>query len=91
MPRYQSLPATLLGRLAVDKKYKGKNFGKVLLYDALKKSLENSKEVGSIAVIVDAINELAISFYEKHGFIKFQNSKDKLFLLMPTIKTLVEK
>lgn len=90
LPRYPSLPATLLGRLAIDKQYKGKNLGKALLYDALEKALEYSEKIGSIAVTVDAINNSAISFYEKYGFIKFYDCKDKLFLPMKTIQKLME-
>jgi GNAT superfamily N-acetyltransferase len=89
-PRYPSLPATLLGRLAVDGKYQGKNLGHVLLYDALKKSLEYSESIGSMAVTVDAINDAAILFYKKYGFIHFVDCKDKLFLPMLTIRQLVE-
>lgn len=91
LPRYPSLPATLLGRLAVDKAYQSKKLGKILLYDALKKSLEYSRVVGSMAVIVDAINDSANAFYEKFGFIKLSNCKDKLFLPTLTIRILVEK
>lgn len=62
LPKYPILPATLLGRLAVDKKYQGKKLGETLLMDALYRSLKN--EIASMAVVVDAKNEQACSFYE---------------------------
>ena len=70
LPRYPSLPATLLARLAIDKQYQGKKLGKII-FDALEKFLEASKKIGSTAVTVDAINDSAIFFYENHGFCKF--------------------
>lgn len=57
LPRYPLLPATLLGRLAVDEKQKGKEFGELMLIDALRKSLEVSKKVASLAVVAEAIDE----------------------------------
>ena len=63
LPRaYESLPVTLLGRLAIDEKNKGEGLGKLLLIDALRRSYEVSKVIGSMAVIVDPIDENAIQF-----------------------------
>jgi hypothetical protein len=39
LPRYPYIGATLIGRLARDLLYKGQGVGKLLLVDALKKSL----------------------------------------------------
>lgn len=58
--------ATLLGRLAVDTKQRGKMVGTLLLLDALRRCLRS--EVASLAVIVDTKNNAAISFYEWHEF-----------------------
>ena len=88
MPRaYESLPVTLLGRLAINEKNKGQGLGKLLLIDALKRSFEVSKVIGSMAVIVDPIDENAISFYNKFGFISLPDS-EKMFLSMKTIEQL---
>ena len=86
---YKDLPATLLGRLAVDVSVLGKGFGVLLLMDALKKSYEVSKrEIGSMAVIVDPIDEQAIQFYQKFGFILLDSVK--MFLSMKTISDLID-
>ena len=85
LPRYPTLPATLLGRLAVDQKYHGKKLGELLLIDALKRSFRLSKELASVAVIVDAKNEEANRFYQRYGFIQFSELQNKLFLPMITI------
>jgi predicted N-acetyltransferase YhbS len=83
--RQQSVPTTLMGRLAVAKKHKGKGLGAALLWDALKRSEEKSREIGSVAVIVDAKDETAATFYEKYGFRRFADPPLRLYLMMATI------
>jgi len=88
LPRsYQSIPTTLLGRLAIDNKFQGQGIGKLILIDALKRSYEISKTIGSFAVVVDPIDQRAENFYEKYGFIKLPDS-GKMFLPMKTISQL---
>ena len=86
---YKSIPTTLLGRLAIDNRFQQKGVGKLLLIDALRRSYELSKSIGSFAVVVDPIDEDAERFYNKYGFIKLPDS-GKMFLPMNTIKTLFE-
>jgi predicted GNAT family N-acyltransferase len=86
---YKSIPTTLLGRLAIDNRFQGKGVGKLLLIDALRRSYEISKSIGSFAIVVDPIDEDAKQFYAKYGFIKLPDS-GKMFLPMNTIKTLFE-
>jgi predicted N-acetyltransferase YhbS len=84
LPKYPAAPATLLGRLAVDEKYQGKGLGEILLMDALYKSLRN--EIASMAVVVDAKDDKARSFYERYDFIRFPDYSHRLFLPMTVIK-----
>ena len=84
---YNSIPTTLLGRLAIDKKYQGQGIGKILLIDALKRSYELSKEIGSFAVVVDPIDEEAENFYTKYDFIKLPTS-GKMFIAIKTLQEL---
>jgi GNAT superfamily N-acetyltransferase len=86
---YTSIPATLLGRLAIDKNHQGKGLGKILLIDALKRSFEISKVIGSFAVVVDPIDEEAIQFYEKYDFLKLPDSA-KMFIAMRTLNELFD-
>jgi predicted GNAT family N-acyltransferase len=88
LPKYPVVPATLLGRLAVDKKYQGKGLGEILLMDALQKSLQN--EIASMAVVVDAKDDNARSFYEHYQFIRFPDYPNRLFLPMTTIAKMFE-
>ena len=50
LPRYPLVPATLLGRLAVDRRQQGKGYGRFLLADALYRAAQS--EIASFAVIV---------------------------------------
>jgi len=84
---YKSIPTTLLGRLAIDSKHQNKGYGEILLIDALKRSFEYSKEIGSFAVVVDPINEEAEKFYSKYEFIKLPDSK-KMIVAMKTLEYL---
>ncbi|KOF02431.1 GCN5 family acetyltransferase [Roseivirga seohaensis subsp. aquiponti] len=90
LPRsYDSIPTTLLGRLAIDNRFQGQGIGKLILIDALKRSCEISKTIGSFAVVVDPIDQDAEHFYTKYGFIKLPDS-GKMFLPMKTISQLFE-
>lgn len=82
---YLTIPTTLLGRLARDRNCEQSRVGEFLLMDALYRAYQISLKLGSMAVVVDAIDDNAISFYEHYGF-KLLDSK-KLFLPMKTIAT----
>lgn len=84
---YDSIPTTLMGRLAVDKRFQGTGAGKLLLIDALRMSYETSSSIGSFAVVVDPLDPEAEKFYAKFGFIALPDS-GKMFLPMRTIKEL---
>lgn len=86
--RYPSLPATLLGRLALDQRYQARKLGGVLLRNALKKSLEVSEEIASCGVVVDALDDDARGFYEHFGFTRFLDHEYKLFIPMDTVRRL---
>ncbi|MBA3415335.1 MAG: GNAT family N-acetyltransferase [Chloroflexia bacterium] len=89
LPRYPVLPAILLGRLALDSGYQGRQLGGVLLYDALQRALRISAEIGAIGVVVDAIDERALTFYERHAFVQLGESRRRLFQTMASIEALV--
>lgn len=86
---YKSIPTTLLGRLAIDNRFQGQGVGKLMLMDALKRSYEIAKTIGSFAVVVDPIDQDAENFYDKYGFVKLPDS-GKMFLPMKTINKLFE-
>lgn len=88
LPRYLLIPATLLGRLAVDQRYQGRGYGRFLLADALYRAARS--EIASFAVIVDAKDESAKHFYERESFLPFPDQPMKLFRPMADIVKLFE-
>ena len=86
LPRYPLVPATLLGRLAVDRRQQGRGFGRFLLADALYRAARS--EIASFAVIVDAKDESARGFYERESFLPLPDRPMKLFRLMADIRQL---
>ena len=88
LPKYDKLPATLLGRLARSKEFMGRGLGELLLMGALKRALEHSRNIASVAVVVDAIDENARAFYRRYGFIEIPNRPNRLFLPMKTVAQL---
>jgi ribosomal protein S18 acetylase RimI-like enzyme len=79
------IPAALIGRLAVDKTVQGNGIGKMLLADALKRIISVSNEIAIYAVVVDAINVKAKSFYKQYGFQSLGEGTPRLFLPLKAI------
>ena len=68
LPRYPEVGATLIGRLARDLAWKGQDVGRLLLVDALRRSVRMSDEVGAVVVVTDPKDAKARAFYERFGF-----------------------
>ena len=88
LPRYPLVPATLLGRLAVDKIHQGRGYGRFLLADALLRAVRS--EIASFAMIVDAKDEAALRFYERESFLPLPEQPLKLFRPMADIRRLFD-
>jgi GNAT superfamily N-acetyltransferase len=83
LPRYPDVPVTLLGRLAVHRELHGQGVGALLLGDALRRVADVALQVASTGLLVDAIDDMAVAFYAKFGFVAFVESPHRLFLPMP--------
>ena len=66
LPRHPLIPAALVGRLAVDERFKGRRLGDILVMDALWRC--QRAELTIHALLVDAKDETAASFYLHLGF-----------------------
>jgi GNAT superfamily N-acetyltransferase len=88
LPRYPLVPATLLGRLAVDQNHRGRGYGRFLLADALLRAVRS--EIASFAIIVDAKDDAARQFYERESFLSFPDQPLRLFRSMADIAKLYE-
>jgi predicted N-acetyltransferase YhbS len=80
---YKDLPVILLGRLAVDVNWKGQGLGELLLADAITRCYQASGQIGSIAIVADPLDEEAIAFYKRYGFI--QLASGKMYLNLKTV------
>lgn len=91
LPRYETLPAYLLGRLAVSESCKGQGLGKFLLVDALNRCLHHQETIAGLAVVVDSIDEKAAAFYQHYGFLALPERPLKLFISMKLVTALFAK
>jgi GNAT superfamily N-acetyltransferase len=87
LPKYPVVGAYLIGRLARDLRFRG--LGAALLMDALFRVLD--LPVAAFATIVDAKDENAVQFYERHHFIRFPGEDRKLFIPMAEVARLRPK
>jgi GNAT superfamily N-acetyltransferase len=76
----------LLGRLAVHQAFQGRGIGPGLLKDALSRALAASEIAGCRALLVHAIDDRAMAFYAKAGFIEFPSGTRTMFLPIETIR-----
>jgi ribosomal protein S18 acetylase RimI-like enzyme len=83
LPRYPSVPAVRMGRLAVDQAFQGQGLGGALLADALDRAVRS--EIAAYALMVDAKDEASAAFYRHHGFIALPDSPRTLFLPLATV------
>lgn len=84
LPRYDAIPAALIGRLARAVTEQGTGTGGLLLADAIKRVLGAAESVAAYAIVVDAKDDRAKHFYEGHGFIPLPSTPRRLFLLTQT-------
>ena len=71
----KTIPALKIGRLAIDKSFKGKGLGSVIMANIISKCIKMNKEQACRLITVDAYKQ-AIPFYQKMGF-KFLTEDDK--------------
>ena len=84
LPRYPTVPAVRMGRLAVDQVFKGQGLGGALLADALDRAARS--EIAAFALMVDAKDKAAAAFYRHHGIIVLPDSPLSLFLPLATVQ-----
>jgi ribosomal protein S18 acetylase RimI-like enzyme len=83
LPRYPTLPAVRIGRLAVDKRFQGRGLGGALLVDAVRRTLQAPPVY---TIVVDAKNDTAVAFYQRYGFRALISQPRTLFLPLATAR-----
>lgn len=84
----QAVP--LLARLAVDTRYARRGFGQRLLVAALAELLQVCDIAGSPIIAVQPIDDDAVGFYNKYGFVQIEGAKH-MFLRASTVRKLFAK
>jgi ribosomal protein S18 acetylase RimI-like enzyme len=86
LPRYPSVPAVRMGRLAVQRDFQGQGLGGALLADALERAARS--EIAAFSLVLEAKDRSAAAFYRHHGFVPLPDSPMTLFLPLATIRQL---
>ncbi|MDQ3513068.1 MAG: GNAT family N-acetyltransferase [Chloroflexota bacterium] len=90
LPRYPTLPAILIGRLAVAIDVQGQHPGEHLALDALRRALRATSQVAAVAILGDAKDDRAHRFDDRHGFLPCRDDPDRRFLPMGTVAGLFD-
>ncbi|HLH21395.1 MAG TPA: GNAT family N-acetyltransferase [Chloroflexota bacterium] len=84
LPRYPSVPVARLGRLAVDQACRGRGLGSALLWDAVARAARS--EIAVFALVVDAKDGQAETFYRHYGFVSFGSRPRQLVLPLTNLR-----
>lgn len=88
LPRYPTVPAVRMGRLAVATEFAGRGLGAALLADALARTMIS--DIAAYALIVNAKDEAAANFYRRHRFSPFDENPLMLYLPLGGLAKLAE-
>ena len=83
LPRYDAIPAALIGRLARDERVRGEGVGDLLLADAVHRVLGAAQSLAVFAIVVDAKDEAAGGFLLQLWICTFSKSP---FQIIPTYR-----
>jgi GNAT superfamily N-acetyltransferase len=90
LPRYPTLPAVRIGRLAVEQRFQRRGLGELMLMNAVHRTMQDA--AAAFALLVDAKNDQAAVFYQRYGFRPVVDKPKTLFLPLATAqKTILRK
>jgi ribosomal protein S18 acetylase RimI-like enzyme len=84
LPRYPTLPAVRIGRLAVDARFQRRGLGAALIANAIHRTLQ--ADAAAFTLLVDAKNDRAVAFYQRFGFRALISRPRTLFLPLATAR-----
>jgi len=85
----EQIPLLLIGRLAIDRAFQGMGLGTSLLADAMQRCLAASEIAGARGIVAHAIDDAAVGFYERHGFLLSPLGERVMLLPMEVARALV--
>lgn len=83
----EQIPCALIGRLAVDLKFKGAGIGSSLLQDAVFRARLATEYVAARFVMLHSLNDTATRFYARHGFLPLREGSQTLGLDLKSFKS----
>lgn len=83
------IPLLLIGRFAIDRSFQGQGLGADLLVDAIRRCLAAAEIVGARGLLAHAIDEEAVRFYEKYGFVQSPLGERVMVLPLETARALL--
>ena len=86
----ERVPLLLIGRLAIDRDFQGMGLGTELLADALQRCLAASKIAGVRGIVAHAIDDDAVGFYGRHGFLPSPLGERVMLLPIEIARALLE-
>ncbi len=90
LPNYP-VGMVLLARLAVDRRQQGNGMGALLLAEALRKAIAAGEAAAARLAVVDAIDDAAVRFYERFGFIAAPEHPRRLYRRMKDVRASLER
>lgn len=87
LPRYPTVPAVRIGRLAVDGRFQRRGLGEAMLADATMRAVK--ADIAAFMLVVDAKNDQAIAFYRRYGFRAIGGQPRTLFLPLATARKIL--
>jgi GNAT superfamily N-acetyltransferase len=86
--RVKSTPMIYLGMIGVCSEFQGNGLGRLLMLDAMRRTLQVADVVGVYALALDAIDEHISLRYERWGFTRFEEGESAMYIALPTIRLL---
>jgi GNAT superfamily N-acetyltransferase len=82
LPRYPTLPAVRIGRLAVDHRFQRRGLGELMLMNAVHRTIQDA--AAAFALLVDVKSDQVAAFYQRYGFRPVVDKPRTLFLPLAT-------
>lgn len=86
---HSDIPIILLARLAIDINEHGKGLGAAMLKDAFQRAINAAVAIAGRAIIVHAMDEDAVRFYEHFDFAPSPNDDRTLMILMKDVRAML--
>ena len=84
--RVKAVPAVYLGMIAAHTDYAKQGIGKLLMKDAIGRTLAIAENAGTYALALDALDETLVAYYEtQFGFQRFKEGGLEMFLPLTTM------